>query len=108
MKKSLLAYLDRGDGIHLVDSEKLPHTDGLAPIMQIAVAIINAGYKGVVIDSHRMANGRYFQALNVDLSTLEGRFLKLLELTNRSAWPSPEEFVQIIRAEYESDQGGRK
>ncbi len=107
-KKSLLAYRDRADVIRLVDPETLPHTDGLAPIMLIAVAIINAGYKGVIIDSYRMANGRYFQALNVDLSTIEGRFLRLLEMTNRSGWPSPEEFVQIIHDEYESEKGGQQ
>lgn len=107
-KKPLLAYRDRADVIRLIDPDTLPHTDGLAPITLVAVAIINAGYKGVIVDSHRMANGRYLHALYVDLATIEGRFLRLLELTNRSTWPSPEEFVQIIRDAYEDAEGDQQ
>ncbi len=107
-KNSLLAYRDRGDVIHIVDADALPHTDGLAPITLVAIAIINAGYKGVIVDSYRMANGRYLHALNVDLATIEGRFLRLLEATNRSTWPSPEEFVQIIRDAYEDAEGDQQ
>ena len=107
-KKTLLAYRDRADVIRLIDPETLPHTDGLAPITLVAVAIINAGYKGVIVDSHRMANGRYLHALYVDLATIEGRFMKLLELLDQSDFPTPEEVVQIIRTAYEIEEGGQQ
>ena len=105
MSDSLLFYLDRSDTAHVVDSTSLPHTDDLSPIVKIAVAVLNAGYEGLILDEHPMANGRYFQAINVNLATPEGRTLKKLEDVPPSMLPSPEEVLKIIRNEYHSKEG---
>lgn len=75
MSDSVVMYVDRGNVMHVVDPDSLPHTDYLSPIMVIAVAIINAGYEGVLVDEKRLQNGRCFQALNVNMATPEGRIL---------------------------------
>lgn len=79
MSDSLVFYWDRGDVMHIVDPDGLKHFDDLSPLMLIAIEIINAGYKGVVIDEQLMSNGHYFQALNIDLATPEGEMLQALQ-----------------------------
>lgn len=79
MSDSLVFYWDRGDVMHIVDPDGLKHFDDLSPLMLIAIEIINAGYEGVVIDEQLMSNGRYFQALNIDLATPEGEMLQALQ-----------------------------
>jgi hypothetical protein len=105
MSDSVLFYIDRSDKAHIVDSTSLPHTDDLSQIAKIAVAVLNAGYEGLILDEHLMANGRYFQAVNVNLATPEGRTLKNLEDVPPSMLPSPEEVLKIIRNEYHSKEG---
>jgi hypothetical protein len=106
MNNSLLLYLDRSNSIQVVDSESLPHTDGLSPIMLIAAAVMRAGYDGVVIDQYRMANGRYFQALNANNATPEGRILAALCKIDPSQLPSPEDVLDDIRRAYQNGGGG--
>lgn len=79
MSDSLVFYWDRGDVMHIVDPDGLKHFDNLPPLMLIAIEIINAGYKGVAIDEQLMSNGRYFQALNIDLASHEGEMLHTLQ-----------------------------
>jgi hypothetical protein len=79
MSDSLVFYWDHGDVMHIVDLDGLKHFDDLPPLMIIAIEIINAGYKGVVIDEQLMSNGRYFQALNINLATHEGTILDALQ-----------------------------
>ena len=97
MKNSILLYLDRSNSVQVVDSESLPHTEGLSPIMLIAVAVINAGYRGVIIDEQRMANGRIFQALNSNMVTPEGRIVADLCKLDPSSLPTPQAVVEMIR-----------
>lgn len=105
MKKSILLYLDRSETIQIIESDSLPHTDDLSPIMWIGVAVINAGYKGIIIDEQRMANGRYFQALNTDHATPEGRVVAALCELDPAMLPTPEEVLETIRYAYDIERG---
>jgi hypothetical protein len=105
MKNSILLYLDRSNSVQVVDSESLPHTEGLSPIMLIAVAVINAGYRGLIIDEQRMANGRIFQALNSNMVTPEGRIVADLCKLDPSSLPTPQAVVEIIRNAYLNSNG---
>jgi hypothetical protein len=100
MTKSILLYLDRSETVQIIDSDSLPHTDDLSPIMLIAAAVINAGYAGVIVDEQRMANGRYFQALNTDIATPEGKILCELSKLDPAVLPTPEAVLDSIRKVY--------
>ncbi len=105
MKSSILYYLDRSGTLKVIDSSSLSHTDDLSPIMNIAVAVIRAGYDGVVIDQHRMANGRYFQALNTNIATPEGRILTDLCKLDPAALPTPKAVLAEILQAYQHGGG---
>jgi hypothetical protein len=106
MKSSILFYRDRGDTLNVVDSDALSHTDDISPIMLIAAAVMRAGYDGVIIDQYRMANGRYFQALNANSATPEGRILAALCKIDPSQLPSPQDVLDDIRRAYQNGGGG--
>ncbi len=105
MKSSILYYLDRSGTLKVIDSSSLSHTDDLSPIMNIAVAVIRAGYDGVVIDQHRMTNGRYFQALNTNSATPEGRILANLSKLDPPDLPSLMEVLRMIQQAYRNGEG---
>ena len=105
MKSSILFYRDRGDTLHVIDSDELVHTDGLSPLLLIAVAVINAGYSGVIVDEYLMANGRYFQSINTNSATPEGRIVAALRKIDPSQLPSPEAVLEEIRHAYRNGEG---
>ena len=104
MSDSLVFYWDRGDVMHVVDPDIMKHVDGFSPLMMIAIRIINAGYKGVVIDEQLMSNGRYFQALNVDLATHEGAMMNALQDCGENL-PSVDIVLQPLKLAYAQDSG---
>lgn len=78
MSTSLVAHFSRSGEVHIVDRDAIPHTVDLHPIMEIAVAVLNAGYAGLAIDELKLSNGRYAHALDVDLATPEGQLFQEL------------------------------
>jgi len=104
MSDSLVFYWDRGDVMHIVDPDGIEHFDGFSPLMMIAIGIINAGYKGVIIDEQLMSNGRYFQALNVDLATHEGAMMDVLRDCGENI-PSVDIVLQSLKLAYAQDGG---
>ncbi len=107
MSDSIIFYLDRSGSVNIVASTDLPHTNDLNPIMKIAEFILHAGYTGVIIDQYRMANGRYFQALNVDLASPEGRVIDSLKNIDQASLPTPQNILEKIRSEYRRNGGLR-
>jgi hypothetical protein len=105
MKSSILFYRDRGDTLNVVDSDALSHTDDISPIMLIAATVMRAGYDGVVIDQYRMANGRYFQALNTNSATPEGRVLAALCKLDPAQLPPSQDVLEMIRRAYQNGGG---
>jgi len=68
----------------------VPHYQGVAPIMQIAAAVSEAGYEGVRVLEIQHCDGRYIQILQTNHATPEGRYLsKLAAFTKKNkALPS--------------------
>ncbi len=107
MTDSVIFYMDRSSGLHIVESDALPHFDTDPPLMIHAVALMNAGFKGVAIDQTRLADGRYFQALNVDTASPEGLMMQALSECYQAGvkLPLPEVVVQAVQIEYERRDG---
>ena len=101
MSDSILIYRDLGDTLYVIDPDTLPQTNDLKPIMYIVAAVINAGYDGVQVDEKRLANGRYFQAVNVNLATPEGQLISKLNVVPEEELPTPQSLVDKIRVLYE-------
>lgn len=108
MSDSLVFYVNRANDIHLIEPETLPHFEDFHPILPIAAAIIKAGYEGVAVDERCLSNGRWFQAVDVNLATPEGRLLQRLSsiLDSGGLLPSPDAVVAAIRDHYEGTAGG--
>jgi hypothetical protein len=106
MSNSLVYYWDRGDNLNMIDPDVIPHFDDMHPVLAIVVDIINAGYEGVVIDEQRLSSGRYFQALNVNLATPEGRIISTIQSSFEAGEPipSPREVVEAINHAYMADE----
>ncbi len=102
MTDSVIFYLDRSSGLHIVESDDLPHFDTVPPLMIHAVALMKAGFKGVAIDQTRLADGRYFQALNVDTASPEGQMMQALHERQQAGLklPLPEVVVRFVGDEH--------
>ena len=104
MTKSMIFYLDRSDTVQVIDPSSLPHSDDVNPLMLIAAAVINAGFDGVIIHEQRLANGRYFQALNTNIATPEGRILEALSKLEPAKLPTPKAVLEDIRRAYRNGE----
>lgn len=102
MSESIVFLLNRANELHIIDPDTLPHSDDLHPIVEIVVAVLNAGFEGVAVDEKRLANGRYFQSVDVNLATPEGLILHRLQQIAESGGqlPTPELVVDAIRQQY--------
>ncbi len=102
MNDSVIFYMDRGNGLHIVESADLPHFDNEPPLLACAAALMNAGFEGVAVDQTRLANGRYFQALNVDTASPEGQMMQALHQRHQAGFklPLPEVVVQAVQIDY--------
>jgi hypothetical protein len=78
MSNSIVLYHGRDDALHVIDPDGLTHYDDLPPVFNIVIAVINAGYRGVLIDEKRLANGRFMHCLNAAEGTPEGQVIKYL------------------------------
>ena len=87
--ESLVFHMSRSGAVRVFDPATVPHFDGLAPILEIVAAVIAAGYRGVAVDELRLANGRYCQCLEVDVSTPEGKLLQQLSKCHERGDPMP-------------------
>jgi hypothetical protein len=102
MSDSLVFLHNRANELHVIDPDSVPHSDGIHPITLIAAAVINAGFEGVAVDQVRLSDGRYFQAIDVNLATPEGVILHRLQQIAKSGGqlPTPELVVDAIRQQY--------
>ena len=75
MSDSLVFYHDRNDSLQIVDPDAVPHFDD-HPLIGFVVAVIKAGYLGVVVDEKQLSNGRFFLCLSVNQETPEGQIIQ--------------------------------
>lgn len=97
MSNSIVMHLSRSGEVNIYNSDDIPHSNDLPPMMAIAAAVMNAGYTGLAIDEMKMSNGRYFHALDVDLATPEGRLLQ--ELSHQFACGKELPNIQVVLAD---------
>jgi hypothetical protein len=105
MSDSIVFYHGRDDALHIIDPDGLPHFDELPPLFELVVAVINAGYKGVVVDEKQLANGRFFLGLSVDQGTPEGQIIQALAVHDCKRLPSIELVLKQIENKYALNGG---
>ena len=89
MSDSLLFVHSRSNELRIVDPDAIPHNDDLSPLMLLAVEVIKAGHRGVVIDELKLQNGRFVLSMEVDLESPEGVVMKKLSLALDEGRPLP-------------------
>lgn len=102
MSNSIVLFHGRDDNLYVVDPDCIPHFDDIPPLLQIAAAIIQAGYGGVTIDEKQLLNGRVIHFLSTNSATPEGRILAGVSLANSAGKPLPSTaaILAAIRGEY--------
>ena len=103
MTESIIFHLDRGNHLHILETNAIPHFDTFPPLLIHAAALINAGFKGVAIDEIRLANGRYCHALDVDMASPEGKVMQDLHDLHAAGGclPSSQQVIKAVLDEYE-------
>lgn len=107
MNDSILMHLSRSGEVIFSDCDEIPHTDDVNTIMHIAVAVLNAGYTGIAVDELKLSNGRFAQALDVDLATPEGRLFQMLSTISSAGGKLPEEKIVLDALERVYQQEAR-
>ena len=104
MSKSIVFYHGRDEVVRIIDPDRLPHFDKLPPLFDFVVAVINAGYKGVVVDEKQLANGRFILVLNVNQDSPEGQIMQNLARSADAgkSLPSIESVLEQIEHKYAS------
>ena len=90
MSDSLVLVLSRSNDLHIVDPDAIPHSDDLSPLLKIAVAVINKGYRGVAIDELKLKDGRFVHSMDADISTPEGKVIQKLAIALDEGRPLPD------------------
>lgn len=78
MSESRVAIFSRSGELRVIDPSTVPHHDGLHPLMQLAAAVLDAGYNGIAVDELKLETGRILQSLEGDMATPEGQIFKVL------------------------------
>ena len=102
MGDSLVFFHGRDNVLHVIDPDCVKHSDDMTPLQEIVIAVINAGYRGVVVDEKQLANGRFLCCISSDFSTPEGQILQ--EITKAveqgHSAPSVNQALAIITKRY--------
>jgi hypothetical protein len=69
--------------------DDVPFTEELSPLLEIAAAVVNAGYAGVRVIEFQLINGRYVHILQVQETTPEGEYLAELSALQKRGKPLP-------------------
>ena len=108
--ESLIFHLSRSGEVKVFESSSIPHSDDPVQLMEIAVAVMSAGYRGIAVDELRLANGRYCQCLEGDLLTIEGELLQELSHVQERGgkMPSSKTVLDALARAYAADQAHAK
>jgi len=106
-KVDTIFYTDKSGKLHLIDSEALDKTNeklnlDLHPVLNVVMEILQAGYAGVVVDEMELPNGKYFQAINTDMASPEGRIVNKLisDFDDTKQFPEATEILEQIKKAY--------
>jgi hypothetical protein len=102
MSDSVVFFHGRDNVLHVIDPDCVKHFDDISPLQEIVIAVINAGYRGVVVDEKQLANGRFLSCISTNCSTPEGQILQ--EITKAveqgHSAPSVNQALAIITKRY--------
>ncbi len=101
MSKSIAFYHGRDDVFHAVDPDDLPIAQNLQ-VIDFVVAVINAGFNGVVVDEKRLSDGRFIHCISANQDTPEGQIVQALASIADLGEPMPSiKFVlETIKKKY--------
>ena len=107
MSNSIVLYHGRDENLYVVDPDCIPHFDDIPPLLQIAAAIIQAGYAGVIVDEKQLSNGRFVHCLSTNSTTPEGRILAGVSVAHSAGKPLPStaDVMAAIRSWYDRFEG---
>jgi len=88
MTKSITLHHGRDDVFYAVDPDDLPIAQNLQ-VIDFVVAVINAGFDGVVVDEKRLSDGRFIHCISVNLETPEGQIVQALASAADLGEPMP-------------------
>ena len=89
MSDSVVFFHGRDNVLHVIDPDCVKHSDGMTPLQEIVIAVINAGYRGVVVDEKQLANGRFLCCISSDFSTPEGQILQEITKAVEQGYSAP-------------------
>ncbi len=106
MSKSIAFYYGRDDVFHVIDTDNLPIAQNLQ-VIDFVVAVINAGFNGVVVDETKLSDGRFIQCISANQDTPEGQIVQALAITADLGKPMPSiDFVLEKIKKIYADLGG--
>jgi hypothetical protein len=106
MSKSIAFYHGRDNVFHAVDTDNLPIAQNLQ-VIDFVVAVINAGFHGVVVDETKLSDGRFIQCISANQDTPEGQIVQALAITADLGKPMPSiDFVLEKIKKIYADLGG--
>ena len=102
MSDSFVFFQGRENDLHVIDPDGVRHSDDITPLQKLVIAVINAGYRGVVVDEKRLANGRFLSCISIDFSTPEGQILQEISTAVEQGQPAPSvnQALEIIAKRY--------
>jgi len=102
MSDSVVFFHGRDNVLHVIDPDCVKHSDDITPLQEIVIAVLNAGYRGVVVDEKQLANGQYICCISSDLSTPEGQILQEITKAVEQGHSAPlvKQTLEIIAKRY--------
>lgn len=96
--ESILFFMDKSNHLHIIDPDALPYSDKEPPISLLVNDLIQAGYKGVFIDTYVLSSGVKFQSIQFDMRTPEGKLISTL--LQEDTVPTLKKALSWIQSEY--------
>ena len=103
MSKSIVFFHDWNEALQIIDPDTTPQIEDHTAMVDIAVAVVNAGYAGVVFDKKQLTNGRFILVISTNQATPEGLIIEELSVASASGMTLPpmESVLREIKRRYD-------
>ena len=103
MSNSIVFCHDRNDNLQIIEPDAVPHFEDHPPVIDIAIAVTNEGYAGVVFDEKQLFNGKVLLVMSTNQSTPEGQIIEELSVASASGMTLPpmESVLREIKRRYD-------
>lgn len=100
----MLLYRNQNDDIELFEDNFFQGQPNKDNLIEIAIAIVDRGYEGVLIHHRKLQNGELFIAVNYREDTIEGAlFAEICDAFElQLKIPRPENVLRFIKLAYQS------